>query len=80
MNNLIVTHGVTSTQIAELTGKRHADIMRDIRDEVEKLEAGGINSERKFALSSCTTEQPNNSEFIAEAVEIIRLERISYGE
>ena len=37
-------------QIAEVTGKRHADLMRDIRDEIEKLNAGGISNERKFAL------------------------------
>ncbi len=48
---------MTSMQIAEVTGKRHSDIMRDIRDESEKLEAGGIDGERKFALSSYTTDQ-----------------------
>lgn len=28
---------MTSLNIAELTGKRHADVMRDIRKEVEEL-------------------------------------------
>jgi len=51
MNQLIISNqSITSMQIAEITGKRHADIMRDIRDEMEKLNAGGISNERKFAL------------------------------
>jgi Rha family phage regulatory protein len=51
MNELIISNNpITSMQIAEITGKRHADIMRDIRDEIEKLNAGGISNERKFAL------------------------------
>jgi Rha family phage regulatory protein len=57
MNSLITFNKMTSMEIAEITGKRHADIMRDIRDEIEKLEAGGIFGERKFALSSYTTDQ-----------------------
>jgi hypothetical protein len=58
MNQLIISNQpITSMQIAEVTGKRHADLMRDIRDELDKLEAGGVNGERKFALSSYTTEQ-----------------------
>jgi len=57
MKNLTIITKMTSMEIAEVTGKRHADIMRDIRDESEKLEAGGISGERKFALSSYTTEQ-----------------------
>jgi Rha family phage regulatory protein len=58
MSNLLTTvNKMTSMEIAEITGKRHADIMRDIRDEIEKLEAGGIFGERKFALSSYTTDQ-----------------------
>ena len=51
MNELIISNQpITSMQIAEVTGKRHADLMRDIRDEIEKLNAGGISNERKFAL------------------------------
>jgi hypothetical protein len=51
MNSLITVSKMTSMQIAEVTNKRHADIMRDIRDEAERLENGGIRTERKFALS-----------------------------
>jgi Rha family phage regulatory protein len=54
MNELMTTNTMTSMQIAEVTGKRHADIMRDIRDEIEKLAAGGISNERKFALVGYT--------------------------
>lgn len=57
MNELTTFSKMTSMQIAEVTGKRHADTMRDIRDELEKLENGGIDGQRKFALSSYTTEQ-----------------------
>ena len=42
---------MTSLEVAEVTGKRHADIMRDIRDEIEKLESQGFSTERIFALS-----------------------------
>jgi Rha family phage regulatory protein len=37
--------GMTSLQIAEVTGKRHADVMRDIRN----ILGQGVN-ERNFAL------------------------------
>jgi anti-repressor protein len=57
MNEITTFNQMTSIQIAEVTGKRHSDIMRDIRDELEKLENGGIDGERKFASSSYTTEQ-----------------------
>jgi len=57
MDGLIKINKMTSMEIAEVTGKRHADIMRDIRDEIEKLEAGGIDGECKFALSSYVTDQ-----------------------
>lgn len=46
-------HGMTSLEIAEETGKRHADVMRDIRN---ILERGA--SERNFALSSYQQTQP----------------------
>lgn len=42
---------MTSLEVAEVTGKRHADIMRDIRDEIEKIESQGFSTERIFALS-----------------------------
>jgi Rha family phage regulatory protein len=57
MNELMTTNTMTSMQIAEVIGKQHAHVMRDIRDEIEKLEFGGINGESKFGLSSYTTEQ-----------------------
>lgn len=58
MNDLITsTSTMTSMQIAEITGKQHQHIMRDIRDEVERLEAGGINGASKFGLSSYMSEQ-----------------------
>jgi phage antirepressor YoqD-like protein len=58
MSDLITTiKTMTSIQIAELTGKQHKDILRDIRDESEKLQAGGICGERKFALSFYITDQ-----------------------
>lgn len=41
---------MTSLNIAELTGKRHADVMRDIRKEVEEL--GEEIAQRIFALGS----------------------------
>lgn len=55
MTELIqVKDGMTSQEIAEVTGKRHADIMRDIKNLLEQ----GI-SERNFALSSRKQPQPN---------------------
>ena len=42
---------MTSREIAEITGKRHADVLRDIKDEIEKLENKGLDTERIFALS-----------------------------
>jgi Rha family phage regulatory protein len=38
---------VSSLEIAEITGKRHADVMRDIREQFEKLQIG----QRSFASS-----------------------------
>ena len=58
MNELITTvERMSSIQIAEIIGKLHKDVLRDIRDEAEKLAAGGIDGERKFALSSYLSEQ-----------------------
>lgn len=45
---------MTSIQIAEIIGKQHKDVLRDIRDESVKLEAGGIDNGRKFALVDYT--------------------------
>ena len=49
MNKLINSDNLTmsSREIAELTGKRHADVLRDIRAMFKELEIG----ERKFASS-----------------------------
>ena len=41
---------MTSLEIAELTGKEHNKILRDIRDEIEKLEKQGIRAETIFGL------------------------------
>lgn len=45
---------MTSLEIAETTGKRHADVMRDIRNIIEQLDN---KAERNFALSSYLSEQ-----------------------
>ena len=42
---------MTSKDIAEIIGKQHSHIMRDIRAEVEKLENEGINTQSIFGLS-----------------------------
>lgn len=39
---------MSSLEIAELTGKRHSDVMRDIRNIIEQI---GNETERNFALS-----------------------------
>jgi len=51
MNSLITVTKMTSMQIAEATEKEHYIVMRDIRDEVGKLESGGISTQYKFVLS-----------------------------
>ena len=42
---------MTSLEVAEITGKQHSHIMRDIRDEIEKLELQRISTESIFGLS-----------------------------
>lgn len=55
MNELIsINQSITSMQISEIIGKRHDNVMRDIRDETEKLHASGISTDLKFALSERT--------------------------
>ena len=49
-----VTEGLTSLEIAEITGKQHAHVMRDIRN----LLSQGV-SESNFGLSSRKQPQPN---------------------
>lgn len=43
-------NGMSSLEIAEIVGKEHNKILRDIRDEVEKLEKQGIRAEAIFGL------------------------------
>lgn len=42
---------MTSLEVAEITGKEHKSILRDIRDEIEKLESQRIFTEHIFVLS-----------------------------
>ncbi|WP_315335971.1 Rha family transcriptional regulator [Fusobacterium pseudoperiodonticum] len=42
---------MTSLEVAEITGKEHKSVLRDIRDEIEKLETQGIFTEHIFVLS-----------------------------
>ncbi len=51
MNQLTTFNQMTSMQIAEVTGKLHHHITRDIKDEIEKLENSGVPTETKFGLS-----------------------------
>lgn len=48
---------MTSLEIAEITGKNHADVMRDIRSEIESIEKEGLEAESIFALSYYLTSQ-----------------------
>lgn len=47
MNELAVKETMTSKEIAEVTGKRHADVLRDIRNLVEQIDN---EDKRNFAL------------------------------
>lgn len=56
MNELTKKETMTSLDIAEVTGMRHADVMRSIRN----MEEAWVKvSERSFALSSYKQAQPN---------------------
>lgn len=61
MNQLIrIENGevkLDSRMIADHFEKNHADVLRDIRDEIEKLETGGLGGESIFSLSSYTSQQ-----------------------
>ena len=45
---------MTSREVAEITGKEHKNVLRDIKDEIEKLEKQGIRAELIFELSEYT--------------------------
>lgn len=60
MNQLMATDvKMTSLDIAEVTGKRHSDIMRDVRKEIEEL--GEEVGQRIFALTSYTDKSNRQS-------------------
>lgn len=48
MNELTAVTQMTSLEVAEITGKRHDQILRDIRDEKEKLISQGIFADHIF--------------------------------
>lgn len=54
MKELMKVETMTSMQIAEVTGKRHSDVLRDIRNLVEQLDDEG---KRNFALADYRDEQ-----------------------
>lgn len=50
MSSLITVNKMTSMEIAEVTGKLHHHVIRDITDEIEKLQNAGIDTATKFGL------------------------------
>ena len=48
---------MTSLEVSEITGKNHADVMRDIRSEIESIEKEGLEGQRIFAESSYKNSQ-----------------------
>ena len=57
MNSTKIGLSMTSRDISELTGKRHDNVIRDIRVEKEKLEKEGIDVQHIFVPSSYTNLQ-----------------------
>lgn len=61
MENMMITGNkevrVTSREIAEMTGKRHDNVMKDIRGEIETLENAGLKGLLKFELSTYINSQ-----------------------
>lgn len=51
MNELTTVTQMTSLEVAEITGKEHKSVLRDIRDEIEKLESQRIFTEHIFVPS-----------------------------
>lgn len=49
--NLSSQKTMTSKEVADITGKQHSHIMRDIKDEISKLEKEGIDTQSIFGLS-----------------------------
>ena len=43
---------MTSLEIAEITGKNHSEVLRDIRSEIENLKNDDLSTESIFALSN----------------------------
>ena len=51
---------MTSREIAEITGKEHYNILRDIRDEIDKLgtERGQLIFEESYYINEQNKQQP----------------------
>jgi hypothetical protein len=48
---------ITSMEFARILGKRHSNVTRDIREEIERIEKDGRDVDRLFRLSEYTTVQ-----------------------
>lgn len=58
MNLINFSSKMTSLEIAELTGKEHKSILRDIRDEAEKLESKGVMHGHIFVPTQYESKTP----------------------
>lgn len=54
MSNINSTIMMSSKDISELTGKRHADVMRDVRVMIEQMEQSEHNANLRFVCKSTT--------------------------